>query len=63
VKTEMGEITTITRTTTTKTKSIKSTIPTGIASHFNLVPGDQLEWFIISKDNKLCIRVEPRKKP
>jgi len=58
----MGEITTITRATTPKTKSIKSTIPTGIASHFNLTPGDQLEWFIVNDNGELGIVVKPIKK-
>jgi len=58
----MGEITTLTRSTSKNQKSVRTTVPMGVTAHFGLVEGDQLEWFITSENNKLCIRVEPRKK-
>jgi len=52
----MGEITTITR-ATTKSKSLRTTIPVGISRQFNLSVGDKLNWEIKAKDGELIIVV------
>ena len=55
---EAGEVTTIASATTTS-KSLRSTIPRGIARQFRLNEGDKLRWSIRAEDSKLVIVVEP----
>lgn len=54
----MGEITIITR-ATSKSKSLRTTIPMGIVKQFNLSEGDKLLWEIRADNGKLIIVVKP----
>lgn len=54
----MGEKTSLTI-ASTKSESLRTTVPRGIVKHFNLVPGDILDWIIDIKDNKMVIFVKP----
>lgn len=56
----MGEITTLTR-ATLKSKSLRTTIPVGIARQFNLTVGDKVIWEIKAKNGELIIIVTPIK--
>lgn len=58
--TEIGEITVLTR-ATSKSKSLRTTIPIGIVKQFELSEGDMLNWKIEAKGSKLIIVVEPLK--
>jgi bifunctional DNA-binding transcriptional regulator/antitoxin component of YhaV-PrlF toxin-antitoxin module len=53
-----GETTVLTR-ATSKSESLRTTVPAGIARQFRLKEGDQLEWVIESRKNKLVIIVTP----
>jgi bifunctional DNA-binding transcriptional regulator/antitoxin component of YhaV-PrlF toxin-antitoxin module len=44
---------------TSKSESLRATIPAGIVRQFELKEGDQLEWNIESRKNKLIIVVIP----
>jgi len=54
----MGEKTTLTR-ASSKSDSLRTTVPSGIVSHFNLAEQDQLEWNIEVKDGNLRIVINP----
>jgi hypothetical protein len=54
----MGEKTTLTK-ASSKSESLRTTVPTGIVSHFNLKEQDQLDWNIEVKDKKLIILIIP----
>ncbi len=58
----MGEKTSITR-ATTKSKSLRTTIPIGIVKQFDISEGDKLEWEIRAEGGKLIIVVKPVKEP
>jgi len=53
-----GETTTLTR-ATSKSDSLRITVPAGIARQFKLKEGDKLEWEIVPRKNKLVIVVTP----
>jgi len=53
----MGEITTLTK-ATSKSKSLRTTIPIGIVKHFNLSEGDKLNWEIRAEGGDLIIVVK-----
>jgi bifunctional DNA-binding transcriptional regulator/antitoxin component of YhaV-PrlF toxin-antitoxin module len=57
----MGEITTLTK-ASTKSDSLRTTVPTGIVSHFGLKEQDRLEWNIEVKDGTLIIVLRPVQK-
>ncbi len=57
----MGEITVLNR-ATTKSKSLRTTIPMGIVKQFNLSEGDELYWEIRAEGGELIIVVKPLKK-
>jgi len=57
----MGEITVLTK-ATSKSKSLRTTIPMGIVKQFNLSEGDELNWEIRAEDGELIIVVKPVKK-
>lgn len=57
----MGEITVLSKATTTS-KSLRTTVPSGIVNQFNLKKGDKLEWEIKAENGKLVIVVKPIKK-
>ncbi|HIP25199.1 MAG TPA: AbrB/MazE/SpoVT family DNA-binding domain-containing protein [Archaeoglobus profundus] len=54
----MGEITTLTK-ATSKSKSLRTTIPIGIVKQFNLSEGDKLSWEIRAEGGELIIVVKP----
>jgi bifunctional DNA-binding transcriptional regulator/antitoxin component of YhaV-PrlF toxin-antitoxin module len=56
----MGEITVLSKATTTS-RSLRTTVPSGIVNQFNLKKGDKLEWEIKAEDGKLVIVVKPLK--
>ncbi len=54
-----GEITTLTK-ASTKTISLRTTVPAGIVKQFNLKEGDTLEWKIKAESkDKLIVLVKP----
>ncbi|MDF2956585.1 MAG: hypothetical protein OD814_000207 [Candidatus Alkanophagales archaeon MCA70_species_1] len=57
---KMGETTVITR-ATSKSKSLRTTIPMGIVKQFNLSEGDKLNWEIRAEGGELIIVVKPLK--
>jgi len=57
----MGEITVLNR-ATTKSKSLRTTIPIGIVKQFNLSEGDKLNWEIRAERGELIIVVRPLKR-
>jgi bifunctional DNA-binding transcriptional regulator/antitoxin component of YhaV-PrlF toxin-antitoxin module len=56
----MGETTSLTK-ATTKSKSLRTTIPMGIVKQFNLSEGDKIDWEIRAEEGKLIIVVKPVK--
>ena len=54
----MGEKTTLTK-ASSKSESLRTTVPAGIVSHFELKEQDQLDWNIEAKEGKLIILVKP----
>ncbi len=56
----MGEITVLSK-ATTKSKSLRTTIPMGIVKQFNLSEGDKLNWEIRAEGGELIIVVKPLK--
>ena len=56
----MGEITVLTK-ATSKSKSLRTTIPIGIVKQFNLSEGDKLNWEIRAEGGELIIVVRPLK--
>lgn len=57
---KMGEVTVLT-TATSKSKSLRTTIPVGIVRHFNLLKDDKLRWEIRAEGGELIIVVKPLK--
>jgi len=47
---------------TSKSKSLRTTIPMGIVKQFNLSKGDKLSWEIRAEGGELIIVVKPLKK-
>jgi len=45
-----------------KSKSLRTTIPIGIARQFNLQVGDELNWEIEPRNGKLIIVVTPKRR-
>ncbi|WP_290902500.1 AbrB/MazE/SpoVT family DNA-binding domain-containing protein [Ferroglobus sp.] len=56
----MSEITVLTR-ATSKSRSLRTTVPIGIVRQFNLSEGDKLEWEIRAENGELIIVVKPLK--
>jgi len=56
----MGEITILTK-ATTKSKSLRTTIPIWIVKQFNLSEGDKLSWKFRVEEGELIIIVKPIK--
>ncbi|RSN68065.1 AbrB/MazE/SpoVT family DNA-binding domain-containing protein [Candidatus Korarchaeum cryptofilum] len=56
----MGETTVITK-ATSKSRSLRVTIPIGIVKQFNLSEGDKLSWEIRAEGGELIIIVRPLK--
>ena len=56
----MDEITVLTK-ATSKSKSLRTTVPTGIVKQFNLSEGDRLNWKIRAEGGELIIVVKPLK--
>ena len=54
----MGEKTTLTK-ASSKSDSLRTTVPSGIVSHFDLKEQDRLDWNIEVKEGKLNIVVTP----
>ncbi|MFP3131412.1 MAG: AbrB family transcriptional regulator [Nitrososphaeria archaeon] len=57
---EMEEITIITK-ATSKSKSLRTTIPIGIVKQFNLSKDDKLNWEIRAESGELIIMIRPFK--
>lgn len=57
---KMGEMTMITK-ATSKSKSLRTTVPMGIARQFNLSEEDKLSWEIRAEGGELIIVVKPVK--
>jgi len=55
---KMAESTVLTK-ATSKSASLRTTVPMGITRQFNLKVGDRLQWEIIAKGNKLAIIIAP----
>jgi len=58
---KMGEITVLNK-ATTKSKSLRTTIPMGIVKQFNLSEEDKLNWKIRAESGELTIVVKPIKR-
>ncbi|MCC6018881.1 MAG: AbrB/MazE/SpoVT family DNA-binding domain-containing protein [Candidatus Verstraetearchaeota archaeon] len=56
----MGEVTVLTK-ATSKSRSLRTTIPIGIVKQFNLSVGDKLSWEIRAEGGDLIIVVKPLK--
>lgn len=56
----MGEITVLTK-ATSKSRSLRTTIPMGIVKQFNLSEGDRLSWEIRAEGGELIILIKPLK--
>lgn len=54
----MGEVTVLSKATTTS-KSLRTTVPSGIVRQFGLKEGIKLEWEIRAENGKLVIVVKP----
>ena len=54
----MGEKTTLTKASSVS-ESLRTTVPSGVVSHFNLREQDQLDWNIEVKEGKLIIIIKP----
>lgn len=57
---DIGETTTLTP-ATTKSTSMRATVPMSIIKQFNLQAGDKLSWKLKAEDGKLVIIVRPIK--
>jgi bifunctional DNA-binding transcriptional regulator/antitoxin component of YhaV-PrlF toxin-antitoxin module len=57
----MGEVTVLTK-ATSKSRSLRTTVPMGIVKQFNLSEGDKLSWEIRAEGGDLIIVVTPLKK-
>lgn len=53
-----GETTTLSK-ASTRSESLRTTVPAGIARQFNLKEGDKLEWKIEPRNKKLIIVITP----
>jgi bifunctional DNA-binding transcriptional regulator/antitoxin component of YhaV-PrlF toxin-antitoxin module len=60
VSENLGETTVITK-ATSKSRSLRVTIPIGIVKQFNLSEGDKLSWEIRAEGGELIIIVRPLK--
>ena len=56
----MGHKTSLTK-ASGKSDSLRTTVPQAIVKQFELNEGDEIEWILRVKDNKLVIEVEPHK--
>ncbi|MCC6018914.1 MAG: AbrB/MazE/SpoVT family DNA-binding domain-containing protein [archaeon YNP-LCB-024-027] len=56
----MGEVTVLTK-ATSRSRSLRTTIPIGIVKQFNLSVGDKLSWEIRAEGGDLIIVVKPLK--
>lgn len=54
----MGEITVLTK-ATSRSKSLRTTVPVGIIRQLNLSEGDKLNWEIRAEGGELIIVVRP----
>lgn len=59
-KNEIGETTTLTP-ATTKSTSMRATVPMSIIKQFNLTAGDKLSWKLKVEEGELVIIVKPVK--
>jgi bifunctional DNA-binding transcriptional regulator/antitoxin component of YhaV-PrlF toxin-antitoxin module len=57
----MGEITVLSKATTTS-KSLRTTVPSGIVRQLNLKEGDELGWEIRAENGKLVVTVKTFKR-
>ncbi|MBD3252267.1 AbrB family transcriptional regulator [Candidatus Pacearchaeota archaeon] len=55
----MGETTTLTK-ASTKSESLRTTVPAGIVKQFSLKEGDKLDWMLKAEDGKIIIVIKPK---
>lgn len=55
-----GQTTTLTKANKTS-KSLRTTVPSGIIKQFELDEGDRLDWKLDIKDNDFIVVVKPQK--
>jgi bifunctional DNA-binding transcriptional regulator/antitoxin component of YhaV-PrlF toxin-antitoxin module len=55
----MGETTTLTK-ASTKSQSLRTTVPAGIVKQFSLKEGDKLDWVLKADAGKLIIVITPK---
>lgn len=55
----MGEKTTLTK-ASTKSESLRTTVPSGIVKQFSLTEGDKLDWMLKAENGELIIVVKPK---
>lgn len=56
----MGEITVLSKATTTS-KSLRTTVPSGIVRQLTLKKGDKLEWEMRAENGRIVVVVKPLK--
>lgn len=57
---KLGEITKLNK-STTKSESLRTTIPFSIIKQFNLTEYDELDWSLVVESGELVIKVKPIK--
>lgn len=57
----MGETTTLTK-ASTKSESLRTTVPAGIVKQFSLKEGDKIDWTLKAGNGELIINIKPIKK-
>jgi len=57
----MGEITKLAK-ATSKSDSLRTTVPSGIVKQFGLTEKDSLEWTMKAENSQMIINVKPVKK-
>ena len=61
IEENMGEITTLTS-ATTRSRSIRATVPMGVVKQLNLKTGNKLSWKLEVMNDEIVIVVRPIKK-
>ena len=54
--------TTVIAKATSKSDSLRTTVPASIVRQFEIKEGDGLEWFLIARGSKLVIEIRPVRK-
>ena len=56
----MGEITKLTK-ATSKSDSLRTTVPKGIVKQLNLKEGDEIDWRLTIEKNEIVVMIKPKK--